>query len=115
MTRVKKTRSLKRIHSVKTGSKSKLKKQLGTDRQGSKQMKGRRVLSAYEKFLLDNPQANEAAKSEQQALQRKAELAKEKAQTNKEQEAIITQETTKKESRKTLLDQLEDRNLDNLY
>ena len=70
MTRVKKNRSLKRIHSVKTGSISKLKKAAGVDRQVGKRVKGRRTLSAYEKFLLENPDASEAAKAAQKAAEK---------------------------------------------
>lgn len=113
MTRVKKTRSMKRIHNVKTGSKSKLKKQLGTDRQGNKNMRGKRVLSTYEKFLLENPEAKENLKTEQIAKQKKAEKEREQ-QTNTEQLAA-EKTATKKEKTKTLLDQLDDKKLDDLY
>ncbi len=51
MTRSKKTRSLKRIHQVKTGSKQKLKRAADTDRQGRKLKKP--TLSVYEKYLLE--------------------------------------------------------------
>lgn len=57
MTRKKKTRSLKRIHSTKTGNAAKLKRQSGFDRQGTKKVK-KRTPSAYEKFLAENPDAN---------------------------------------------------------
>lgn len=110
MTRVKKSRSMKRIHSVKTGSKSKLKKQLGTDRQGNKDMRGKRVLSAYEKFLLENPEAKEKAKSEQLIQQKKAEH-KVEAEPKKAQ----AKSTIVKEKNKTLLDQLDEKNLKDLY
>lgn len=51
MTRIKKTRSLKRIHNVKTGSKQKLKRASESDRQTGKGKK--KTLSVYEKYLLE--------------------------------------------------------------
>lgn len=122
MTRIKKTRSLKRIHKVKTGSKSKLKKQLGTDRQGQKRMAGRRVLSAYEKFLLDNPEAQQEAKAEQLAKQKKAEREKELAQkkaadtqADNTPPAKEAKPAGKSDVSKTLFEQLEKKNLNDLY
>ena len=112
MTRVKKTRSLKRIHDVKTGSKSKLKKQLGTDRQVGKRVQGRRVLSAYEKFLLENPEAKASAVAAQkkQEEQRKHKQPQ-KAVANEDDES--TQD--KPERNKTLLEQLDSSNLKDIY
>lgn len=116
MTRVKKTRSMKRIHSTKTGSKSKLKKQLGTDRQGKKDMRGKRVLSAYEKFLLENPEAKEQAKAEQLIQQKKAEEQRQKEKLAKEHAEVATKpKNTEPKAPKSLLEQLEDKRLDDLY
>lgn len=58
MTRQKKTRSLKRIHKVKTGNVKKLKRALGNDRQTGKRVKNK-TKSAYEKYLEQNPEARE--------------------------------------------------------
>lgn len=56
MTRIKKTRSLKRIHQVKTGSKQKLKRSADNDRQTGKGKK--KTLSVYEKYLLEKKKTN---------------------------------------------------------
>ena len=58
MTRRKKTRSLKRIHNVKTGSISKLKRAAGADRQTGKRVSNK-TKSVYEKYLEQNPDARE--------------------------------------------------------
>lgn len=79
MTRIKKSRSLKRIHSVKTGSKSKIKKSLirsGQDQGKTKASKERKQLSAYEKFLLENPEAKAKATAESQKAEHKKAAAK---------------------------------------
>lgn len=119
MTRVKKTRSMKRIHSVKTGSISKLKRAAGNDRQVGKRVKGRRVLSAYEKFLLDNPEASEAAKAEQklieqQALERKA-AAEAKAKQEASKEERPARDKEKLDRSKTLFDQLDSKLSRDIY
>src|SRR5690606_20973524 len=122
MTRVKKNRSLKRIHSVKTGSISKLKKAAGVDRQVGKRVKGRRTLSAYEKFLLENPDASEAAKAAQKAAE-KAALAKaeeaaakaESARTAKTEKETSSQDKQRAERPKSLLDQLDNKDLGDIY
>lgn len=114
MTRVKKNRSLKRIHSVKTGSISKLKKAAGVDRQVGKRVKGRRTLSAYEKFLLENPGASEAAKAAQKAAQAKAEAAarqEKPAPANHDNR----QDQPRAERPKSLLDQLDNKDLGDIY
>lgn len=120
MTRVKKTRSLKRIHSTKTGSKSQIRKELASraaNPQGAKRVKGRRVLSAYEKFLLENPQAQQDHTAEQMSKQKIAEAAK--LQTTQEEsagkKAALAKEETKKEYKKSLLEQLEEKNINDLY
>lgn len=61
MTRKKKTRSLKRIHDVRTGSIKDFKREANNDRQPGKRVKGRRVLSAYEKHLQSLKQQKERA------------------------------------------------------
>ena len=59
MTRKKKTRSLKRIHSVKTGNISKLKRAGTVDRQSSNLKSKAKPKSVYQKFLEENPEAAE--------------------------------------------------------
>jgi hypothetical protein len=59
MTRKKKSRSLKRIHSVKTGNISKLKRSGTTDRQNSNLKTKSKPKSVYQKFLDENPDAVE--------------------------------------------------------
>lgn len=110
MTRVKKNRSLKRIHKVKTGNAAKLKRQAGADRQVGKRVKGRRVLSAYEKFLLDNPNASEAAKAEQKAAERSA-LERKAAKEHLPEAA----QEEREERPKSLLDQLDQTSLRDIY
>jgi len=112
MTRVKKTRSLKRIHKTKTGSISKFKKaarDTGSDRQGGKRVKGRKVLSVYEKFLQENPDAREkthATQPEPKAAEAKAE--QEKAGTK-------DRERDERNTGTDLLDQLDSKNLNDFY
>lgn len=79
MTRSKKTRSLKRIHQVKTGSKQKLKRAIGNDRQGRKCEQP--TLSVYEKYLLE--QAKEAPeKTSKEAVKKHIQSASEQAKPN---------------------------------
>lgn len=59
MTRKKKSRSLKRIHSVKTGNASKLKRAGTTDRQSTNLKDKNKPKSVYQKFLEKNPDAAE--------------------------------------------------------
>lgn len=119
MTRVKKNRSLKRIHSVKTGSISKLKKAAGVDRQVGKRVKGRRTLSAYEKFLLENPDASEAAKAAQKAAEKaalaKAEAAAQRETANQVKEDTDSRDRQRIERPKSLLDQLDNKDLGDIY
>src|SRR5690554_2447918 len=107
MTRIKKTRSLKRIHNIKTGSKSKIKKAqirsgLEPQRKFSKEKK---QLSTYEKYLLENPEAKIADQKS---------ATKKKANT---QVAAETKEPTveKTERKKSLFDQFEDTKLKDIY
>jgi hypothetical protein len=64
MTRKKKTRSLSRIHNVKTGSIKKLKRESGNDRQSGKRV-ARKNKSVFEKFLESNPEAKQQLNTEQ--------------------------------------------------
>ena len=72
MTRKKKTRSLSRIHQVKTGSIKKLKREAGTDRQSGKRT-SKKNKSVFEKFLESNPEAKKQLKVDQEAAARKKE------------------------------------------
>ncbi|WP_430462453.1 hypothetical protein ACQUQU_06610 [Thalassolituus sp. LLYu03] len=117
MTRVKKTRSLKRIHSVKTGSISRLKREAreaGGDRQVGKRVKGRRVLSVYEKFLQDNPEAKEKAQS-QQAAEVKAEAAKQAKESEKPRRSADKTEEVRPKRDQSLLDILDSKDLKDIY
>ena len=78
MTRKKKTRSLKSIHSVKTGSVSKLKRDSTTDRQSSNLKGKNKPKSVYQKFLDENPDAIEKQQqpiSPEKAAEKLAEIA----------------------------------------
>ncbi|GGY41095.1 hypothetical protein GCM10011297_12630 [Bacterioplanes sanyensis] len=104
MTRKKKTRSLKRIHNVKTGNRAKLKRSLGNDRQVGKRVKGRRNQSVYEKFLEQNPEAKE---------QQQRTAAKPAAQT----ETDTQRETSKKrdDAPRDLLSELDKQDFNDIY
>lgn len=69
MTRIKKTRSLKRIHQVKTGSKQKLKRSADNDRQTGKGKK--KTLSVYEKYLLEKKKNNESENTQKKSTSSK--------------------------------------------
>lgn len=69
MTRIKKTRSLKRIHQVKTGSKQKLKRSADNDRQTGKGKK--KTLSVYKKYLLEKKNANESGNTQKKSTNSK--------------------------------------------
>ena len=105
MTRKKKTRSLSRIHKVKTGSISKLKREAGNDRQSSKRIKGRKQTSTYEKSLAENPEAKQKAVDEQQKEQKAAETPK----------PIKTEPKEKIVKERGLLDQLESKDFKDIY
>lgn len=113
MTRIRKKRSLKRIHSVKTGSISKIKKaqahsgQVEPKRKLSKEHK---QLSAYEKYLLENP---EAKKSDQKAKPAKKQESKAKVETTKK--PVKTEKVEKVEKKKTLFEQLDETKLKDIY
>ena len=112
MTRIKKNRSLKRIHKVKTGSASKLKRSSTTDRQSSKKMKNR-TLSVYEKYLAENPEARE--QPQPQPANNKP--AKNDAQpvTEKQPDADSKPSKTRNDTPKSLLDQLDDVDFKDIY
>ncbi len=112
MTRLKKTRSLKRIHNVKTGSISKLKKQAGADRQTGKRVKNR-VASVYEKFLAENPDAK--AESVKQQQQEAAQPKSKTAAQSKPKPAAAEPEKAPKEKEKSLLEQLESKDFKDIY
>ncbi len=125
MTRKKKTRSLKSIHSVKTGSISKLKRDSTTDRQSSN-LKGKsKPKSVYQKFLDENPDAIEkqqqpisaeklaenALKAEQAAA---AKVAAKKPKTNPKFKKKDKEEV-EKEREPDLLGQLDNKNFNDFY
>ena len=112
MTRKKKTRSLKRIHSVKTGNISKFKKDADNDRQ-SVRLKGRKkTKSVYQKFLDENPDIAKQEKLNQLEQQTKAESQKQPEPAPQEyprQHQAENDESDKKD----LLSQLDDKKFDN--
>ena len=92
MTRKKKTRSLKRIHQVKTGNIQKLKRAANHDRQTGKRVdKNKKVKSVYQKFLDENPEAKKIADDDQRKA---AELKAKEAEKRriKEQEGQKAEE-----------------------
>ncbi len=122
MTRKKKTRSLKRIHSVKTGTPSKLKRDSTVDRQSSMKAKGK-PKSVYQKYLDENPDAIE--KQQQPTLT--AEVIAKKAAEKARAEAKLKpkdkpnpkksdrDEAKEKEREPDLLSQLDNKNFDDFY
>ncbi len=120
MTRIKKTRSLKRIHKVKTGSVSKLKREAGADRQNTKRLKGRKTLSVFEKYLLENPEAKEAQTQSAVDAERPAVKGTDKKKDDKTKkqsnESSVTKKAEERTKRsKTLLEQLDSKDFDNFY
>lgn len=130
MTRKKKTRSLKSIHSVKTGSVSKLKRDSTTDRQSSNLKAKGKPKSVYQKFLDENPDAIEkqqqpisAEKIAENKLKAEkaaaAKLASKKAKPDsrfkKERPEKEKQEDVKKEREPDLLSQLDNKNFNDFY
>lgn len=116
MTRQKKTRSLKRIHSVKTGNPAKLKREANFDRQTGKRVKNR-VPSVYEKFLAENPEAKEQEIARNAAAQNAAKARTEQVEnTASVTPAIRTPaEEDKRERSKTLLEQLDSKDFKDIY
>ncbi len=119
MTRIKKTRSLKRIHKVKTGSISKLKREAGADRQNTKRLKGRKTLSVFEKYLLENPEAKEAltqpAAAERPATKGADKKEDSKAKGKRDDTPATENQEERSERSKTLLEQLDSKDFDNFY
>lgn len=112
MTRKKKSRSLKRIHSVKTGNTAKLKREAGSNRQSNKRLKGRRTQSVFEKFLAENPETK-AQMVQQESAKAAQDLA---AQQQKREQAEQQQaEQEQKPREKNLLDQLESKDFGDIY
>lgn len=115
MTRIKKNRSLKRIHKVKTGSISKLKREAGGNRQNTKRLKGRKTLSVFEKYLLENPEAKDAPV---QTGTGKNDTAKKDGAENQHAKTDNPAENPAQERTgrsKTLLEQLDSKDFDNFY
>lgn len=125
MTRKKKTRSLKSIHSVKTGSISKLKRSSTTDRQSSN-LKGKaKPKSVYQKFLDANPDAIEKqqqpiskekiAADLAQEKQQAEELAARKAKSKQRKDTQEKPEENKQEREPDLLSQLDNKTFNDFY
>lgn len=123
MTRKKKSRSLKRIHSVKTGTPSKLKRSSTTDRQSSIKAKSK-PKSVYQKFLDENPDAIEkqtqpvkevAAKPADNTKAEPVKKVKDKPKKS-EREAPQGKDTSNDREREPdLLSQLDNKNFNDFY
>ncbi len=116
MTRKKKSRSLKRIHSVKTGNVSKLKRAGTTDRQNTNLKSKAKPKSVYQKFLEENPEAAEKqvqpVPNEIKAKEaEKAAAIEPKRQKEKKAEA----QEPKEEREPDLLSQLDNKNFNDFY
>ena len=126
MTRKKKSRSLKRIHSVKTGTPSKLKRSSTTDRQSSIKTKDK-PKSVYQKFLDENPDAIEkqtqpvkevpakpADNAKPEPLKKPKD--KDKAKPRKsEREDSQEKDSSDREREPDLLSQLDNKNFNDFY
>jgi len=121
MTRKKKTRSLKSIHNVKTGSITKLKKASVNDRQNSNLKAKDKPKSVYQKFLDENPQAAEKQKQTQVAAQVKADTAPTPKPAKKDDAKIKPKQRTDKDEKREdtrepdLLSQLDNKNFNDFY
>lgn len=102
MTRRKKTRSLSRIHNVKTGNIAKLKRESNSDRQSKKRV-SKKTKSVFEKFLDDNTEAKKLLVQEQEKLRHQSATSK-KLPDNREA-PVENSDHVKKRS---LLDELDD-------
>lgn len=114
MTRKKKTRSLKRIFSVKTGNKAKLKRASDNDRQNSARFSKstKKQKSAYQKFLDENP---DAVENKNDTPQIEAEsVAPEYIEVNNPVEPK-SEEIAAEEKEDDLLDLFEHKKLDDFY
>ena len=130
MTRKKKSRSLKRIHSVKTGTPSKLKRDSTTDRQSSIKTKGK-PKSVYQKYLDENPDAVEkqyqppspeqeaaalaAEKAKIEALEQLKAKAKKKSNPRKSDREEPSKKEEEQEREPDLLSQLDNKNFNDFY
>lgn len=109
MTRKKKTRSLKRIHNVKTGNISKFKKDAENDRQSVRLKNRKKTKSVYQKFLDENP---ELAAKEQQAAQQANKISSEQVQ---DPAPVEPKKDEKNQDKTDLLSQLDDKNFNDIY
>jgi hypothetical protein len=116
MTRLKKNRSLKRIHKVKTGNAAKLKREAGNDRQTGKRVKNR-VPSVFEKFLAENPEAKAALNKEQaeKTAGNPKNLASNKPAAETVEPAVAARQPKPDLPERSLLDQLEDKDFKDIY
>lgn len=128
MTRKKKSRSLKRIHGVKTGAIQKLKREAGHDRQTGKRVK-KATKSVFQKFLEENPDAkNELIKDQQTAAQKSAAIDLEKSKKEQAKQAELIEKEQRRAKRleekgkddaessdSDLLDKLDQNFLDDIY
>ncbi|MDO6681131.1 hypothetical protein Q4551_02410 [Oceanobacter sp. 5_MG-2023] len=114
MTRLKKNRSLKRIHKVKTGNTAKLKREAGNDRQTGKRVKNR-VPSVFEKFLADNPDVKAAQNKEQQTDKAAATPKKTERKVEAKDAPLAASQPKTDAPERSLLDQLEDKDFKDIY
>jgi predicted Zn-dependent protease len=123
MTRKKKTRSLKRIHSVKTGTPSKLKRASTVDRQSTSLKAKNKPKSVYQKFLDENPDAVEKQQQSKVAAEKvnnKPAEKKTKPENKTKPEKIKpsqkeTDDERSEEREPDLLSQLDNKNFNDLY
>ena len=121
MTRKKKTRSLKSIHNVKTGSITKLKKASVNDRQNSNLKAKDKPKSVYQKFLDENPQAAEKQQQTQVATNEKAntvpvqKTAKQDDAKNKAKQRTEKDDKREDTREPDLLSQLDNKNFNDFY
>lgn len=116
MTRKKKSRSLKRIHSVKTGNTSKLKRAAAVDRQNSNLKAKNKTKSVYQKFLEENPEAAEAQVQSQTKQKTNNDKKKDKEETPKKPtKGEINRKDDKEEQEPDLLSQLDNKNFNDFY
>ena len=117
MTRKKKTRSLKRIHSVKTGTPSKLKRASTMDRQSTNLKAKNKPKSVYQKFLDENPDAVEKQQPKVAVEEGKNKPSKKKAKPEpKVKPSQKKKDDERSEEREPdLLSQLDNKNLNDFY
>ena len=106
MTRRKKTRSLSRIHNVKTGNIAKLKRASNSDRQ-SKKRTNSKTKSVYEKFLDENSAAKQSVVAEQERLRKQAEHDSKGIDNPRQPEQAIIDKHKTNKSKINLLDELD--------